>query len=602
MLTDQTIDPNAQKPSALKRPFIAIWHWMVPPTQAHMDRQSRSAVILRSTLVIGLAVVFVGGVLFYGRDMRDVYQDWRANRMVKEARRMADDGNVINAVLKAQEAYGLAPENTGAIRLNAEFLTLMKRQEAVYFHELLEKQGAATPEDTESKIRALKNLNRTKEASDALEKLMTNSAPTDGMFKLAENLWGGTEKNEVVLKVMKEYVGKNPDDLESLLRLAKVQVISSVRPESMAGMETLWKLSQNEGEIGLKAIDVLNALQNLGPEDMNRLVERLENHPRKSGWHEVAAMKRRVEMAPTRRSSIIQEAVVKYKAVKREERLPFVRWLVEEREFNQVLALVDVEDAMAYQPLLLNYLTALTMLGRFDELGRVIENPKAAEILTKTDHTFYQAHLAFVRRRPAEEVRLKLSAARIAAQDEGRGDMLLLIGDYAEKRNHLDVAEEAYDAVSKKPRMERPGFEGLVRVSQLNGNMDGLLKAAHEAIRRWPDDENFMERYLYASMLAGLEVELSLERTLRLLEKRPSDSAIKVASALGYYRFGDFDMSINHMQGVDLNKCTEGQRAVFAYFAKIGGYADAAAKVAKDIPAGAKMLPQEAEFLRRVRG
>jgi hypothetical protein len=61
-------------------------------------------------------------------------------------------------------------------------------------------------------------------------------------------------------------------------------------------------------------------------------------------------------------------------------------------------------------------------------------------------------------------------------------------------------------------------------------------------------------------------------------------------------------MSINHMQGVDLNKCTEGQRAVFAYFAKIGGYGDAAAKVVKDIPPDAKMLPQEAEFLRRVRG
>ena len=83
MLTDQTIDPNAQKPSALKRPFIAIWHWMVPPTQAHKDRESRSAVILRSSLVIGFTVLFVGGVLFYGRDMRDVYQDWRADRMVR---------------------------------------------------------------------------------------------------------------------------------------------------------------------------------------------------------------------------------------------------------------------------------------------------------------------------------------------------------------------------------------------------------------------------------------------------------------------------------------------------------------------------------------
>jgi tetratricopeptide (TPR) repeat protein len=602
MLTDQTIDPNQKPPSPLLRPLLAVWHWMVPPTQAHADRQSRTTVILRSSLVIITAISFVGGVLFWGRDARDLYQDWQADGLVSEARRLADEGNVINAVLKAQEAYSKSPENEGAIRLNAEFLTLMKRQEAVFFHELLEKSGAATSQDAEGKIRALLNLNREKEASDTLEKLMKKSPPTDGMFKLAETVWGGTEQNGIVLKVLKEYCENNPADMESLLRLAKFQVISSVRPEVAKGMETLWMLAQKEGEIGIKAIDVLNGVKQLEPEDMRRLVERLENHPRATGWHQVAAMKRKIELAPSRRSAMIQEAVAKYQGLAREERLPFVRWLVEEREFRQVLSLVEESDALAYQPLLLNYLSALTMLGRFDDLGRMIENPKAAEILTKTDHAFYQAHLAFVRGRPRDEVRQKLSAARIAAQDEGRADMLLLIGDYAEKRNLLEIAIDAYDAVSKKPRMERPGFEGLVRVAQLNGNMDALLKASREAIRRWPDDENFMERYLYASLLAGKEVELSLERTLKLLEKRPKDSPVKVASALGYFRFGDLDMSLNHMQGVDLNKCTAGQQAVFAFFAKLGGYDDAANLVIKAIPKDAKMLPEEVAFYNKAKG
>jgi hypothetical protein len=132
--------------------------------------------------------------------------------------------------------------------------------------------------------------------------------------------------------------------------------------------------------------------------------------------------------------------------------------------------------------------------------------------------------------------------------------------------------------------------------------MDALLKASREAIRRWPDDENFTERYLYASLLAGKEVELSLERTLRLLEKRPKDSAVKVASALGYFRFGDLEMSLNHMQGVDLNKCTVGQQAVFAFFAKLGGFDDAAKMVLKAIPSDAKMLPEETVFYNKTKG
>ena len=602
MLTDQTIDPNQQqKPSLLLRPLIAVWHWMVPPSQAHMDRQSRTAVVVRSTIVVVVSVGLIVTVVFWGRDLRDVYQDWRANGLVKQARALADEGNVLNAVLKAQEAYTMAPENTEAIRLNQQFLTLMKRQEAVYYSELLEKQGKATAEDVQTKVRALMNLNRTKEASDTLQNLMRKSPPTDATFKLAEDVWGGREHNDVVLDVLKDYCAKHPIDNESLLRLAKIQAASPATSEVAAGMASLWKLAENPGEVGIKAVNALDGLTTLPPEDMKRLIELLEHHPRADGWHQVAAMKRRIALAPARRVQIIQEAVMKYKNAKLEDRVPFVRWLVLEKEFLQVVALVDEKDAKSNRNILENYLTAMTMLGRFDELSKLVEDPKIAEMLNKTIRAFYRAHLAFVTGRPKTEVREKLIAARFAAQDEGRGDMLLGVASYAEKRDILDVAEDAFRVASTIRKVEREGFEGLVRLCHATGNLQGLLEASREAVRRWPDDENFMETNLYAGLISGKDVELSLERTLTLLSKRPDDSPIKLAAALGYYWFGDLDMATNHMQHVDLNKCTRGQQAVFAYFAKAGGYIDAADLVIKSIPTDAKMLPQEEVFYKRAK-
>lgn len=602
MLSGQIIDPNQQqKPHILIRPFLAVWHWMVPPSQAHMDRQSRTTVVVRSTIVIVLSAGFILSVIIWGREIRDAYQDWRAGRLVNQARELADEGNVLNAVLKAQEAYTMSPDNTEAIRLNAKFLTLMKRQEAVYFHERLEKQGTATAEDVQLKVRALMNLNRTKEASDTLNKLMKNAPPTDAVFKLAEDVWAGKEQNDVVLNVLKDFCEKHPIDNESHLRLAKLQVASPKASEVAAGMALLWKLSEHPGETGLKAVETLEALRGLGPEETRRLIDLLEHHPRATGWHDVAAMKRRIDLSPSRRTQIIQEAVMKYQRAQREKRVPFVRWLVLEREFLQVVALVDEEDAKANRDLLENYLTALTLLGRFDDLAKLVEDPKVAEILNKTVRAFYRAHLAFVRGSPREEVREKLISARIAAQDEGRGDLLIGVAGYAEKRGIMDVAEDAFRAASAIRRLERDGFNGLVRLCRATGNLPGLLEASREAVRRWPDDENLLEAYLYACLIAGLDVELSLERTLNLLAKRPDDSQIKVAAALGYYWFGDLDMCANHMQRVDLNKCTVGQQAVFAYLAKAGGYADAAATVVKSIPSTANMLPQESAFLKRAR-
>ena len=80
-------------------------------------------------------------------------------------------------------------------------------------------------------------------------------------------------------------------------------------------------------------------------------------------------------------------------------------------------------------------------------------------------------------------------------------------------------------------------YEGLVRLCQSSGKMAEMLEAAREAVRRWPDDENFMERYLYANLIAGNDVELALERALSLLAKRPDDSTIKLCAAVGYYWF-----------------------------------------------------------------
>ncbi len=602
MLTDQTIDPNArQKPALLLRPFIAVWQWMVPPSQAHVDRQSRTAVVVRSSIVVVVSGGFIFGVMFWGRDLRDVYQSWRAGRLVKQARALADDGNILNAVLKAQQAYGMSPENTDAIRLNAQFLTAMKRQEAVYFNELLEKQGKATAEDRQLKIRALMNLNRTKEASDTLTRLMKSSPPTDAVFKLAEDVWAGRDHSSVVLNVMKEYCAKNPTDNESLLRLAKLQIKTGVNAEVAAGMASLWTLAANTGEVGIKAIEVIDSIKILAPDESRKLTERLENHPRSTGWHQVSALRRRITLQPARKMSIIQEAVMKCRGLKREERLPFVRWLVEERELQQVLALVDEHDAKAYQPLLENYLTALTLLGKLDDLSRLVEDPAVAGMLNKTLQAFYRAHLAFIKNRPKEEVREKLTITRLAAEDEGRGEMLLAVAAYAEKRGLPDVAEEAFAAASRSRKTERQGYEGLVRITQLNGNEEAMLTALRKAVRTWPDDENFMERYLYGNLIAGREIELSLERTLNLLAKRPDDSPIKLGAALGYYWFGDLDMATNHMQHIDLNKCTPGQQAVFASLAHLSGYHDAAGIVIKSIPADTKMLPQELIFFARAK-
>ncbi len=603
MLWHQDIDPTKQgspKVFLLWRPFVAAWEWLFPPTVAHRDRQSPLSRWIAAGVLASISITLIILGIIYARPLKDSYKNMRAGSMVKEARRMAENGQIVNAVMKAQEAYSKAPESVDAIRLNFEYFTLMKRDTALYFYDKLKNRGALTSSDEQMHVRTLLNLGRPKDASAALEKLMEVEQPSEALMKLAEEVWGKREQNKPLLNVLRAYSEKHPDDKESAFRLAKVQVGSSNPSEVGRGRELLWTLAAQDDALGLQVLEFISGLTSLPPQEEERLVQRLKKHPRADERHYVAALKREVAMSPAHKKEIVLDAAIRFRDKKRDQLLPFIRWLVEEGEFRQVLAVLPEEDAKAHQGLLENYLNALTMLQRFDDLERLVNDRKVAEVLDPATVTMYRAHLAYVLKKPAEELRTKLIAAKDAAHVNGRYPALLRIGQYAADRGHYDIAEEAYRLAIKaarrasaSPRIEREAFAGLINACLANQNTESLLRATTDAVRRWPDDPAFAESHLYVTLLAGKDMELSLRQAQKLLQMRPADNLRKLAVALAYWRLQDIQQAVSNLQYIDLNPLSEGQRAVFAAIANSAGFRDEAVGVVKGIDPRAAMLPEE---------
>ncbi|TDU72934.1 hypothetical protein EI77_01400 [Prosthecobacter fusiformis] len=599
MLTNQTIDPNQNgqpKPFILFRPFLMVWHWLVPPTQAHKDRQSKGALWAARISVIAFCLLLMGLAIYFAKPMQDTYQDWKADKLVAESRQMAEDGQIVNAVFKAQEAVSLAPDNVNAIRLNTEFLTAMRRPEALYFLDRLEASGATELKDKQTRVKALINLNRGKEAATLLEQVLAES-PTDlASMKLAEEVWDSSQKNSMLVKTLKAYAEKHPDDAAHGLRLAKIQTDSGDSTESSDGMRRAWAVAEREDALGLQALEFLDSFENLPPDEAGQLIKKLRSHPKATGWHQVAALKRQLRLNPAQRVALIQEAIELARGKSREDLVPMVRWLVEEQQFLQVLALVSEDEAKGYQPILENYLTALTMLKRFADLERLVKDPKVAGILNQSVSAFYRAHLAFVMNKPPEEVRAALIAAKNAADIERRGELCMKIAEYAEARGHPDIAEDAYKSAALNPRTDRLGYKGLLRASEANGNTEGLLEAATEAARRWPDDPQYVERFLYVNLLTGRQMELTLTECLKLLEQRPQDQVRRLMAALGHWRLMDFKAATPFLQDMDVSQLSSGQKAIYAAIARDSG-ANNAEQAARDvvntIEAQARMLPEE---------
>ncbi|HBJ85878.1 MAG TPA: hypothetical protein DDZ88_18795 [Verrucomicrobiales bacterium] len=603
MLWNQNIDPSkdpAKKPFLLWRPFVAAWQWLVPPTVAHRDRQSPLARWIATFIILSICTTLIILGIVYARPIKDSIKNMRAERMVKEARRMAENGQMINAVMQAQEAYQKAPESIEAIRLNFEYFTLMKRDTALYFYDKLKERDALTSADKQLHVRCLLNLGKPKESSKALEELMRVEQPSEALMKLAEDVWGQREQNKPLLNVLRNYTQTHPEDKESALRLAKVQIASGNPGEVGQGMELLWKLADQDDTLGLQTLEYIVTLPSLTPDDTTRLITRLKSHPRGDDRHYVTALQREVRQFPHRKKEIVATAAIKYRDKKRDELMPFVRWLFEESEFLQILAILPEKEAKTHQGLLENYLNALTFLQRFDDVERLVNDPEIKNVLDPTTVAMFKAHLAYVLKKPAEELRSKLISAKDMAEVNGRYPALLRIAQYGEDRGHFDIAEDAYrltiraaQRASAPPRIERDAYTGLIKACEANQNTETLLQATQAAVARWPDDTFYLERNLYVSLLVGKNTELSLRNAQKLLGIQPKDDQRKLAVALAYHRLQDIQQAVFHLQYMDLNRLTEGQRAVFASIARSGGFREEAAGVIKAIDPKARMLPEE---------
>lgn len=617
MFTFQNPDPNARARFILWRPFIALWHWLFPPSVAHSDRQSRTARYLAAGVLVSIALGLIVVVGFNARSWHHAWKQWRSNVMVHDAVKAEKEADqyleasrqseykdaVVQAFKKAGDAYQKDPSNPEAIRVMARLYTRAGRNEARFLWKQLENLGKLTDDDVTWLIQSLSHLGEDKNAVEQIEDILRRRTPTKRIAETADVVLQNLKRTAELLEVLKRYSAANPDDLDAKLLLRMRLVQFGTADEQRAGMKGLWEITASDSAAGLHALEFLNKV-NLGNDDQRRLIERLQKHPLVQENHRILALQRLAGLEPEHREKILQDAIEAHRKSKPEDLLPLVSWLVQDREADKILSLLTEETAKENHILLPSYLNALTLAARYDDLERIVRDPRTR--LTTAEKDYHLVHLAFVRNvlgdGGAEKIDDLLSTAVQSALKENRSDMLLKLGEYAEKRKRFKTAVEAYQTAARSSHMERPAYEGLLRSSYLSGNTKDFLETSRETVRRWPDNKFFLERFLYASLLNGTELEASGEQARALLKAMPNDSQRKLLMALYSQRTGDSDACRTYLQNSNLDDLTPGQRAVFCGLTRFAGFTGQAAELAKTVPLDQPILPEELRYLNQARG
>lgn len=606
MLSTQETDPsrhNAGRSFFLIRWIKRFWHWLFPPTLAEQDRQSGTArMIGRLTIVLACIGMIVIAII-YAKPVQDAWQRWRAEQLVKDATKALDAGDPVNAFILSQDALKMDFDYVPAIRLAASLLTGAGKNQAIFFWERLQNMGVSTLEDEIGYVRALMKLQRTKEAEDHLVDLIDQHPADASLIRVAEEVWGEGSAHARVLPKLKQYAASANADSNTKLMAVNLQLSSADAGERDEGRTTLLKLTAGTDETALQALRILSDRDDLSNDERRRLVEMLPSHPLAVEQDRITAFANKVILDPLRKDKLIEAELVRTRDLKRDELFPITRWLVENGEFGRLIAFVNVDEIKTHERLVLNYMTALTGLGRFAELEQLVDDPQTR--ITRAVRLFQKAHLTFIKGLakkdiPLDALREQLDRAKDAAILEKRSDILLVIADYAEQRNLPDLATQVYRyAALNMPKVERKAFSGWLRCARRAGDTSSFASAAREGSRRWPDDQGFAESVLYADLLTGEHVEAQLSRATKLLELRPDNSARKLIVALGYWRLGDPATAVKNLMNINLNDVSIGQQAIFAALARSSGFLKEADLVENNIPARASMLPEEREALAR---
>jgi hypothetical protein len=601
MLSTQDTLSETKKPFILLRPFLAAWRWMFPPTVADRDRQSNTSRIIAGLTIVVLCLSAIAFTAYNGRAWHKSFKTLRSNQMVENSIKMEKSEKLLEALLEANNAFAKDPENPNAIRQLARYATMMKRNEARFLWTKLREVQAMTDDDLQWEIQALSNLNEDKSASDQIEKLLRDSKPTQKLAELADVVMQKLGRKKQLLELLSSHVEKLPDDHKIGLLLSRRQIEFGSHSEAAEGEDRLWKLAEAQDEIGLQAIEFLDKLKIQDSSRQKDLIRLLEKHPLSKEEHRIAALRRLAELEPERKQQIMDEAILARTKASREDLVPLARWLTLDGENEKLLTFLKGREDMVtnHTPLLQNYLNALTALKKYDELDRVLKDPKTR--LTGAERAFHLVHLAFVTNKSWEEVNTLLLDAVSAAQSEAKPDMIMELAKYAEQRDHPLIAEQAFRAATFVRKKEQSAYEGLLRLTYKNGNSKGFMETAAETSRRWPDNQFFLERAIYSCLLAGIEVETSVTRAQKLLNARPSDSQRKLIMALAYSRQLDPKKAAQYLERINLSELSLGQGAVLCGIMHSAGFTAQAEKIAQQIPPDTPILPEEARFLQRAR-
>lgn len=491
-----------------------------------------------------------------------------------------------------------APE---VLRAYADLLAASRSDDLTLLQVLraLESLHQSTNSDRLKVGQILISLGHIQAARAEYEKLsLTDQQNQEGMRLLAQLLQAEGQPEEAE-KLLRRALAMAPADPESRLRLAMMDHHQTFPEVQARARKVIWEIARQADLTGLAALDFLASEVQLTGEEASELLRLVEAHPSAPPGTRYAALSSRLRARPQDRAALMEKEVAAVRGQGVEVLAPALTWLLQEKEPAKVLALLPEGLHLKSGQILQSYLVALSALDRWDEIDRLLRSPRTLPLSEAYLH-LWKARTADKQDTGIQTVRHHLEAAFAQTRRGEDETAARLTAETAEQMGIWDLASRFYaEVAAQQPYNQSLLLEKIHEMALRGRDTTAALNSARKQAITHPENHVYTLRAHYLALLAGDEIEVTLQAFLQLPTDQQEPPSAALVRALADFRLGnETALKARLAQGMDVSDLAPGQRATYAGLLAICGEVGPAFRLAESIP-GILLLPEEMRFLKQ---
>jgi len=519
-----------------------------------------------------------------------VFKQWRAQKLAALSQAELQNGEIEKAVEHARAAYLLEPDETVVLRaVTRTFTTLHDSTVVSLWKQLLEKPDA-TPEDRRNAVDCALSVQQLQLAAKWLEPLLSSDAQNAETLLLAAKVNLANGNREQALQFSQQAVNADPKNQAARYFDA---VLRATTPETFqSGVDALFQLTANDDSWGLNALETLARATNLSRAQYEQIIARLRKHPLAKEQQMIEAWTLEIQLNPSQRNAILDQAEAAQKQAKPEQLGAFCGWLNSLGEYQRVLELLPPKLALTRKDLLLPRLDALAGLKKWADVSSTLSVRDVP-----LEEYFIELFLMRCADEQGDDVSSGLhwqNAQTAAASDPKQS---LFLANYMERLGQPQRALELYQKISHNPTVARGAYEGVLRLTQPSGTA-AVSKVLDEMAKTWPHDAAVLNDDAYFKLLLVTQVSQMYTRARLLVKEDPSSLPHRTVLALACLRMNDPAAAMQVYEGLNVNWALQSPSnvAVYAATLKANGRDERAESIARNISANA-LRPEERALL-----